>query len=313
MAKSYLTANALVFVAQAAVVIAAAAISEEASASKPCNPDPAVPCNAPPKKTPVAPRYLKQPPQGKLDVVGRDLAVNEKIKFTGVGEIGHVGVWIGSDSEMVPSCAATAENLRAVFYNCTKEQRIRDMVTPNSVIEVLNNDVVVNQNTYNGFSTTATYWGASYFNAWGSQPNRNFCHAFYGPDINRNLNQHVLCDAYSNNTVYAYEQGWQTDRGWGSVRPDWVGVARAVHVRQVGALEYTLFRTVAPTIKEFRITINQNGNEWTQSNVRGIYRCDTFVEDVLKSAGLTDGIHFRSVFPYTLFTSLPRERGQAFR
>jgi hypothetical protein len=305
MAKSNLTTNALVFVAQAAVVIAAAGTSQQAGASKPCNPDPAVPCVAPPKKTPVVPRYLKQPPQGKLDVVGRHLDVAM------LGSIGHVGVWVGNDAEMVPRCDATAENLRAVFYNCTKEQRIRDMVTPNTIIEVLNQDPIVNTNTFNRFETTTTYWGASYFNAWGSQPNRNYCHAHYGPNIDRSKNQHVLCDAYSNNTVYAYEQGWQTDRGWGSVRPDWVGVARAVHVRQVGAMEYTLFRTVAPTIKEFRIAINQNGSEWIQSNVRGIYRCDTFVEDVLKSAGLVDGIHFKSGFPYSLFDSLPKERGQA--
>jgi hypothetical protein len=93
MAKSYLTANALVFVAQAAVVIAAAAISEEASASKPCNPDPAVPCNAPPKKTPVpgnisplVPIITGSRPAAGGDIVGRDLG------STGLPYLGHLGV-----------------------------------------------------------------------------------------------------------------------------------------------------------------------------------------------------------------------------
>jgi hypothetical protein len=106
--KTYLTACALALVAKAAAIGAFASISSDAGASKPCNPDPSVPCVGPPPTpkppsgitpapVPVQPPVMARgQPAAEGDMVGRDL------DSLGASTLGHIGIVITPNPRALP-------------------------------------------------------------------------------------------------------------------------------------------------------------------------------------------------------------------
>jgi hypothetical protein len=160
--KTYLTACALALVAKVAVLGTFASISSDAGASKPCSPDPAVPCVSPPQ--PI--KLPKALPSDLADVVGRDL------NFGNLEFLGHIGLFSG-----------TLANKQATGYKPWIDYTENDgkrTAYPDRVFEMLDNPSGINISTVADFQSRTSYWGSFYYKDWSSRPGVKPCVAITG-------------------------------------------------------------------------------------------------------------------------------------
>jgi hypothetical protein len=150
--KSYLTVAALALVAKTAVLGVLSGLAVDAGASKPCSPDPAVPCVSPPPPVRVA----RIPPSDLADVVGRDLSV-QRLEF-----LGHVGLYSGTDAARAAYAAPTS----TYWLTRTISDRIYEM---------LDDGRGITANPFSDFKERSNFWGSFYFNNWSARPAQRPC------------------------------------------------------------------------------------------------------------------------------------------
>jgi len=167
-------------------------------------------------------RYpAKLPEKVAMDPADVSDILGRDLSVPGLGAIGHVGIWTGG-----------------------------------KVIEVLNQNPTVNQNTLANFKSKSKYWGAVYYPGWNQLPN-----------VTMPL-QVVVPYSYS-----AYTAKFAV-------------IKRATDIQSIGAT-YTL----SPIYKAS--TSQDCSGRYCTGPTRGTYRCDTFVKDSYGAAGVP-GINYSS-------------------